>query len=463
MGESILIVDDEEGMLNFLSKFLSTKGYAITVCKTAADFLAILANAENLPDMAIVDYRLPDGNGSQLLAETGRRYPGIKTIIITAYGDVQTAVESMKMGAADFLSKPFSSSDILHAVNRVLEPVRLRRENELLRRKLEIGQDNHSLVYRSGAFAKVVELADKVAKTSATVLLTGETGVGKEIVAQYIHRSDPRGSGTPFLMVNCGALNDNLLETQLFGVVRGAFTGAYQDTPGLFRTANHGTLLLDEIAEASPAVQLKLLRVLENGEVTPVGGTRAYHVDVRIIAATHRDLRRCMETDRFRKDLFYRLQVYPIEIPPLRERPADVMPLVAHYLAWYAAREGYQPLELSGDVISFLESYAWPGNVRELRNLVHRAVIVSSDGIFSSRLLPFDVVSSLTAGPAADAFDMDREDEKEKPQPPFSLKEVESRHIASVLAHFKQNRKKTASALGISEKTLSRWLIGHGN
>lgn len=449
-------------MLNFLSKFLSARDYAVTTCTTAADFLAILSRTENLPDLAIVDYRLSDGDGSQLLMEMARHYPGIKTIIITAYGDVQTAVACMKMGAADFLSKPFSSEDILQTIDRTLEPVRLKRENELLRRKLEIGQDDHNLVYRSAAFARVVELADKVAQTSAAVLLTGETGVGKEIVAQYIHRRDPRRSGAPFLTVNCGALNDNLLEAQLFGVVRGAFTGAYQDTPGLFRTVNHGTLLLDEIADASPAVQLKLLRTLENGEITPVGGAKPYHVDVRIIAATHKDLRRCMETDLFRKDLFYRLQVFPIDIPPLRERPADVMPLVEHYLAWYALREGCQPLKLSGDVIPILESYAWPGNVRELRNLVHRAVIIATDGIFSSRLLPFDVASSLTARPATDAPGMDKKEDKEQP-PSFSLEEVESQHIARVLAHFKQNRKKAASSLGISEKTLSRWLARHAD
>ncbi|MCD6534112.1 MAG: sigma-54-dependent Fis family transcriptional regulator, partial [Deltaproteobacteria bacterium] len=345
--EEIIIVDDEPGMLNFLGKTLKSQGYKVTTWESGTTFLKALEDERNSPALAIIDYRLPDSDGCKLLQKLGQLYPDLKSIMITAHGDVQLAVESMKLGAHDFLTKPFTGKEILQAINKVLEPLRLKKENELLRWQLECGSNNPSLIYKSEIFSKVVELAERVASSSATVLLTGESGTGKEVIANHIHNHDPNRSKAPFLAVNCGALADNLLESQLFGTLRGAYTGAHEDSPGLFRAADRGTLLLDEIADTSPALQLKLLRVIETREVTPVGGTISYPVDIRIIAATNKNLEEEVASERFRSDLFYRLQVFTIDLPPLRDRIDDIIPLVEYFLSWYTSKEGRAPISIA--------------------------------------------------------------------------------------------------------------------
>ncbi len=451
--EEIIIVDDEAGMRNFLSKLLISQGYKVTTWGSAAAFLEALKEKNNRPVLAIIDYRLPDSDGSQLLQQLVPSYPDLKSIIITAYGDVQLAVETMKLGADDFLAKPFSGAEILQAVNKVLEPLRLKKENELLRWQLEAGAQTPSLIYKSKVFANTIALAKRVASSSATVLLTGESGTGKEVIAAHIHKHDPSRSQAPFLAINCGALTDNLLESQLFGTTKGAYTGAEKDTPGLFRAADQGTLLLDEIADTSPALQLKLLRVLEAREVTPVGSTQSYAVDVRIIAATNKDLKKEVAAGRFRNDLYYRLQVFTIDLPPLRQRPDDIIPLVEYFLAWYTVREGHCPIKIDPEIIPVLETYCWPGNVRELRNLVHRAVILAQGDRFDSSLLPF---FTNTSGPATEP--QNSHDNKNPADRLASLNEIELEYISKVYEQLQHDRKKTAEVLGVSEKTLGRKL-----
>ena len=454
--EEIIIVDDEPGMLNFLGKLLKSQGYKVTTWESGTTFLKALEDERNSPVLAIIDYRLPDSDGCKLLQKLGQLYPDLKSIMITAHGDVQLAVESMKLGAHDFLTKPFTGKEILQAINKVLEPLRLKKENKLLRWQLECGSNNPSLIYKSEIFSQVVELAERVASSSATVLLTGESGTGKEVIANHIHNHDPNRSKAPFLAVNCGALADNLLESQLFGTLRGAYTGAHEDSPGLFRAADRGTLLLDEIADTSPALQLKLLRVIETREVTPVGGTISYPVDIRIIAATNKNLEEEVASERFRSDLFYRLQVFTIDLPPLRDRIDDIIPLVEYFLSWYTSKEGRAPISIAPEIGPILKAYNWPGNIRELRNLVYRAVILAPENCFDSSLLPFSPKSfspfSELPEPENDSLN-----EKESDFLP-SLNEVELKHIAKVYKQLYQNRKKTAEVLGISEKTLGRKL-----
>ena len=451
--EEIIIVDDEPGMLNFLSKILISKGYKVTTWKTATTFLEALKDKQNSPVLAIIDYRLPDSDASRLLQQLTPRYPDLKSIIITAYGDVQLAVETMKLGADDFLAKPFTGTEILQAVDKVLEPLRLKKENERLRWQLETGAHNPALIYQSEIFSNTVNLAEKVAVSSATVLLTGESGTGKEVIAAHIHKHDPARAGAPFLAINCGALTDNLLESQLFGTTKGAYTGAEKDTPGLFRAADRGTLLLDEIADTSPALQLKLLRVIEAREVTPVGSTVPYAVDVRIIAATNKDLKKEVTAGHFRNDLYYRLQVFTIDLPPLRQRIDDIIPLVEYFLTWYTTKEGHCPIKIDPEIVPLLKTYDWPGNVRELRNLVHRAVILARGDLFDSSLLPF-LAKDLAQTPVTE----DKPETNILKQHPASLNEVELAYINKVYLQYQQDRKKTAEILGVSEKTLGRKL-----
>jgi DNA-binding NtrC family response regulator len=454
--EEIIVVDDEPGMLNFHGKLLTSQGYKVTTRGNAADFLKALKSEHTKPVLAIIDYRLPDGDGIKLLQEINQLYPEIKAIMITAHGDINLAVESMKLGACDFISKPFTGKEILKAINKFLEPLRLKKENELLRWQLQRGSTPSALIYQSEAFSQVVALAERVASSSATILLQGESGTGKEVIANHIHQSDPNRAKAPFLAVNCGALTDNLLESQLFGTLRGAFTGAHEDTLGLFRAADHGTLLLDEIADTSPALQLKLLRVIETREVTPVGGTTPYSINVRIIASTNKDLKEEVENDCFRSDLFYRLQVLTIHLPPLRERPDDIVPLVKYFLAWYTEKEGRDLIDIDPNIITTLINYSWPGNVRELRNVVHRAVIMAQGNSFDQSLLPFKT-KTFSSPSIFTEFNPDKHFARQPARLP-SLNDVELDYISKVFLSTQKNRKRTAEILGISEKTLGRKL-----
>ncbi len=443
--EKIIIVDDEEGMRHFLRKLLESHGYQVVTCGNGEKFIEWFTSGPADADLAIIDYRLPDSTALQLMTTLTRLQPRVKTIVITAYGDIKIAVQAMKQGAADFLSKPFSGDRILETVEKVLQPLRLLRENIFLRQRLAEQEEDTEIVYRSREFAEVVGLADKVAASSATVLLTGESGTGKEVLARYIHRHGP-GRQQPFLAVNCSALAESLLESQLFGVVKGAYTGAEKSREGLFAAAASGTILLDEIGDISPNLQQKLLRVIETKEIIPVGGVKPVRVEARVVAATNKDLPAAVAAGRFREDLFYRLQVFNIEIPPLRQRPDDIMPLVHYFLAYYAAREKRPQLTVSPAVEEALLAHAWPGNVRELRNLVHRAVVLASDGCFTPSLLPFSLgsLSPAETGAADDFF--------------LPLAEVELRYIARVYRAVNGDRGKAARILGISPKTLQRKL-----
>ncbi len=454
MKEKIIVVDDEKGMLNFISKLLASKGYTVKACLTGKTFIDSLQDKNQNFSLAIIDYRLPDTNGALLLQKIAALQMDIKTIMITAYGDIHLAVETMKLGAVDFLTKPFTGKEIIQAVERSLEPKRLKEENEKLRWQLAARKEKSCLVYTSQSFANVIRMAETVAPSSATVLLTGESGTGKELVANYIHEHSGSRSQKPFVAINCGALTDNLLESQLFGNLRGAFTGAYSNAPGFFLAASGGTLLLDEIADTSPAMQLKLLRVLEAKEITPVGGTKPIKVDVRIIAATNKDLEQEVEAGRFRRDLFYRLQVFTINLPPLRQRIEDIAPLVEYFITYYSTKEGVQKITVPPQIMDILQTYPWPGNVRELRNLIHRAVILAQNGCFEIDFLPPNI-----RPPNIPQMDREIESQGEEGDGFFRpLEEIELDYIVKVWNHVNRNRLKASEILGISEKTLGRKL-----
>ena len=325
----------------------------------------------------------PGSTRSASLRELDRELP---IILMTSYSSVESAVEALRNGAVDYVIKPFNNDDFLHAVERALAERRIRRENALLKRSLRKAWADRRMIGESPGMRRVAELVRKVAPSDANVLIWGESGTGKELVARSIHRASHRADG-PFVAINCGAIPAELLESELFGHAKGAFTGATHATEGLIREAHGGTLFLDEIAELPLALQVKLLRVLQDREVRPVGGKQVVHVDVRFVAATNRDLKELMEKGNFREDLFYRLNVINIHVPPLRERGADVRRLAEHFVEVYGRKLGKPMRGIGDDLAAFLASYQWPGNVRELENLIERAVILAESDTLTAKEL----------------------------------------------------------------------------
>ncbi len=374
----ILVVDDEPKMQILLARKLQRAGHEV---RTVGDGTSALeALGEGAADVVFTDLKMPGLDGMGLLEEVKERWPDTRVIVMTGHGDeVRTAVQAMKLGATDYLTKPLDLDELVLLAERAVREKQLTRENERLRQLVRRQNPTWDLVGRSEAIAKVKELVRKVAPTDATVLIRGESGTGKELTARAIHAHSRRAK-KPFLAVNCAAIADTLLESELFGYVKGAFTGADQDKAGFFELADGGTLFLDEIGEANASVQAKLLRALEEKAFIPVGGHREVHSDVRIVAATNRDLERLIADGRFREDLFYRFNVFPIELPPLRERIDDLPELVAALLE----QLGYDRDALDSGVLARLRQYPWPGNVRELRNILERATILAQGG----RILP---------------------------------------------------------------------------
>lgn len=369
----ILIVDDEQELCELLALRLEHNGYRVTTANTVADALALLGHQPL--DAMILDLRLPDGDGLDVLARVKQRSPDLPVIMLTAHGTIETAVEAMQRGAYGFLTKPFHHHELLQRVAHAVESAALRREVAGLRRM--VGQpDAFQLIGTSGALAKVREVIARVGPTEVTVLITGESGTGKELAARSLHAVSPRAN-KPFVAVNCAAIPSELLESELFGHVKGAFTGATRDKDGLFAAARGSTLFLDEIGDASPSVQSKLLRVLQERRYTRVGSTVEEEADVRIIAATNRDLRADVAAGRFREDLFYRLHVVPLVMPPLRERPEDIPLLAEVFLERAAARHGLPVPRLSRDALDALLAHSWPGNVRELANVMEAALLLA--------------------------------------------------------------------------------------
>jgi len=443
----ILVVDDERSILVLLKEALGQWGYQVTTAASAAEALGVLKS--ELFDALITDIRMPDMSGLELLREVKKQDESIEVVMMTGYPTIASAVQALKEGAYDYLSKPLILDELRHLMGRMMERKFLRGEIHTLRARLGEELTVNELIGASVPMERVKEIIGKVAVTDSPVLIEGESGTGKELVAAAIHRLSSRAKRS-FIPVNCSAIPQDLLESEFFGHVRGAFSGAVADALGLFRGADEGTIFLDEIAELSPALQVKLLRVLQEMQVRPVGSTKAFPVDVRVIAATNRDLERAMTEGSFRQDLFYRLNVVRVTLPPLRERREDIPSLVNHFLRRFNKRFHRDVRGLAPEALAVLTAYSFPGNVRELENLIERAFAMGAREQISLTDLP-----SLTKTPMAST-------PVTSPESVPALADVERELILKALAVFKDDKEAAAKALGISRRTIYRRLKEYG-
>jgi two-component system response regulator PilR (NtrC family) len=443
----VLVVDDERSILLLLKEALSQWGYQVTVASSAAEALGLLKS--ELFDALITDIRMPDMSGLELLREVKKQDESIEVVMMTGYPTIASAVQALKEGAYDYLSKPLILDELRHLMSRMMERKFLRGEVSTLRARLGEELTVNELIGTSVPMERVKEIIGKVAVTDSPVLIEGESGTGKELVAAAIHRLSSRAK-RPFIPVNCSAIPQDLLESEFFGHVRGAFSGAVADALGLFRGADEGTIFLDEIAELSPALQVKLLRVLQEMQVRPVGSTKAYPVDVRVIAATNRDLERAMTEGSFRQDLFYRLNVVRITLPPLRERRDDIQALVSHFLRRFNRRFHRDVRGIAPDALAALTAYTFPGNVRELENLIERAYAMGAREQIQLADLPTLSKAAAAAPPVT------------SPDTVPALGDVERELILKALAVFKDDKEAAAKALGISRRTIYRRLKEYG-
>ncbi len=396
MKPRILIVDDEENLVDFLRLLFEGQNYAVTVAHSVTGGREALDGANF--DLLLCDLTMPDGNGLELLREIKRQREELTAVIMmTAYTSTESAIEAMKLGAYDYVSKPFDVEELKLLVEKALEKTQLFDENAYLRRELEERYTFSNIIGRSGRMLAIYSLIEKIAKTPSTVLIQGESGTGKELIARAIHFNSNR-SDRRFLSINCGALPENLLESELFGHERGAFTGAVKEKRGLFQEASGGTLFLDEIGEMSTTMQVKLLRAIQERRVRKVGGNHEEEIDVRILAATNRDLEEAIGAGTFREDLYYRINVIPIRLPPLRKRREDIPLLVDHFLKKYGqqmdAGERHGERRFSVEAMRHLEDYAWPGNVRELENIIERTLALASSEVITAADLPPSLVAN---------------------------------------------------------------------
>jgi two-component system, NtrC family, response regulator HydG len=441
---SILIVDDEIQMAEMLADGLVDHGYAAIALASSQQAVARL-ELESF-DALVTDLRMPKVDGLELLARARRAAPSMPVIVMTAYGAIDSAMESIRQGAFHYLTKPFKLEELLVFLDRAIENVRIRSEATALRKALRERQVSPGIIGTSDALEEVLSVVERVARADVPVLITGETGTGKSLLARTIHGQSERASG-PFVTVNCAALPEALLESELFGHVKGAFTGATRDRSGLLVEASSGTLFLDEIAEMSPSLQAKLLDVIERLHIRAVGGTQERQVDVRIIAATHRDLAERVRAGAFREDLRYRLDLVPIELPPLRRRREDLPLLAEHFLQEARARHPSSPVERLGrDALDRMTEYDWPGNVRELAHAVERMVLLGR----SPELTIADLPPVVRSSPPPNA-------------PTFTghvlpIREVQRRYAAWALDQLGGHRTRTAERLDVDLKTLAKWL-----
>ena len=446
----ILLVDDETAILDTLEILFRGEGYDVAVADSGPKALAALEDER--PDIVLTDIRMPGATGLEVLAQARAVDPEIAVILMTAQASLQSAVRAVNEGAYYYLQKPFANDELLAICKRAAEARELKVENKRLKREIKRSTGEGAPerpIGVAGRFVDVLQLAETVAGTESTVLVSGESGTGKEVVARYIHALSDRAEG-PFLSINCGALPESLLESELFGHVKGSFTGAVKDKDGLLVAAAGGTFFLDEIGEMSPATQVKLLRAIQEREVIPVGSTQAVDVDVRIIAATNRDLEEEINRGAFRSDLYYRLNVIQLHLPPLREREEDIPILAKHFLR-RAAGEGEEPFTLSDDAMKLLTEYDWPGNVRELENALERAVVVSPARTIEAAALPERVRE---APPP-------RVVRSEAPANP-TMEVIERAYILWVLESEGGNKTRAAEVLGIDPSTLYRKLNRYG-
>jgi two-component system, NtrC family, response regulator PilR len=392
----LLIVDDESSMLDFLSLLFTADGYDVTTARSVSEAHKQLER--NAFDLVLCDILMPDGNGLDLLREIKVNGGGPPVIMMTAYTSTKSAIEAMKLGAADYVSKPFDVDELKIVAQKALERAELADENVYLRRELEQKYTFNNIIGKSSRMQAIFSLIERIARTASTVLIHGESGTGKELIARAIHFASPR-STRRFLSINCGAMPENLLESELFGHERGAFTGAVKDKKGLFQEADRGTLFLDEIGEMTPSMQVKLLRALQEKVIRKVGGTEEESIDVRIIAATNQDLEGRLQTGEFREDLYYRINVLPIHLPPLRQRREDVPLLVDFFLQKYSRQMDLPLRQISIEAMQILETYDWPGNVRELENLIERVLALSHAETITTRDLPVHLLTNRRTHP----------------------------------------------------------------
>lgn len=446
----ILVVDDESGILDSLRILLRNEGftpYTALGGKAGLDQLAEVG-----PDIVLSDVRMPHVTGLEVLAAARQRDPDIPVILMTAQATLQSAMQAVNDGAFYYIQKPFRNDELVAILRRAAEHRNLRVENRSL--KQEIKRRDRSTESRPVGISKswidVLRLAETVAPTESTVLIQGESGTGKEVVARYIHELSQREAG-PFLSINCGALPESLLESELFGHVKGSFTGAVKDKSGLFTAAAKGTFFLDEIGETTPATQVKLLRVLQHREVIPVGATEAQPIDTRLLAATNRDLEEEIKRGGFRSDLYYRLNVIAVHLPPLRQRRDDIPVLAEHFLHRTAQQRGGDPKQLSPGALEALQEYAWPGNVRELENALERAVILTTTDVIGVESLPERVTERKSEPLVAERTPVNP-----------TLESIERAYILWVLQSESGNKTRAAEVLGIDPSTLYRKLSRYG-
>ncbi len=442
--DRVLIVDDEPSLLETLEALFEREGFAVMTCPGGRKALECLGGPEP-PDLMISDIKMPGMDGIELLRAARRIDPHLPVVLITAQSDKQGAIAACNEGAYHYLEKPFDNSKLVEVCREALEKGRVDRRWSARRRELGDAGQTRFPIGEAPAFRRMRELAARAAETDSTILIQGESGTGKELVARYIYQSGAR-AGNPFITVNCGALPETLLESELFGHVKGAFTGAVAGRGGLFQAAAGGTVFLDEIGETSLAFQVKLLRVLQEREITPVGSTEPVAVDVRIIAATNRELETEVEEGRFRRDLFYRLNVIPITVPPLRERIEDIPLLIDHFLERHGWREGHGG-RFAPAALQRLLDYHWPGNVRELENVIEHLSVLGPPHRLGEEELPARIVA-----PPREEFVSDR------PKPTPSLEVMEAAYIGWVLEQVGGNKKEAARVLGIDPSTLYRKL-----
>ncbi len=451
MGKlSTLVVEDGQSQREILRDFLRDEGYDVVEAENGDK--AIEAVKNGYFDLVLLDYKMPKKDGMTVLEEVKDINTEIDVIMMTAYGSVDTAVRAMKAGAADYITKPIELEELRILIDRIAERQTLRKENEILREELRgKGVTTDQIIFKSAAMSEVVNLSGRVANSSATVLIQGESGTGKELLARLIHNLSPR-SERPMIVVNCATLSENLLETELFGHEKGAFTGASRRRIGRFEEADGGTLFLDEIGELSPAVQVKLLRFLQEREFQRVGGNQTIRSDVRIISATNRNLHGEVKDGTFREDLFYRLNVVTIAIPLLRERKEDLSPLIDHFLNRFAVENGKEIQGISSEARDLLLRYDYPGNVRELENITERAVVITRGPVITSRDLPF---SRSSVHPHMSEVKTWRSLKE-------SVEDLECKMIQRALEETASHQTKAANLLGISERMLRYKLKKYG-
>jgi two-component system response regulator AtoC len=433
----VLIADDEMNIRALLRDGLST--IMAHVAEVSSGLLALEHLEKNDYDILLLDINMPNLDGIEVLKKLKSLDIPVEVIMLTAHGSVPTAVEAMKLGAYDYLMKPFKLAELVPIIEKAYEKKKLRFENLLLKTQVKKQSEVPTLIAESPVMQDVIERAKKVAQSDFPVLISGESGTGKELIARIIHNASPRGDRS-YVVINCGALPENMIESELFGYEKGAFTGAHAKKPGLLEIAHEGTLFLDEIGDMPHPLQVKLLRVIETGTFYRLGGTRELHVSVRIVSATNKNLKFEIEKGTFRKDLYYRISALTVHLPPLRERREDIVPLIEHCRR---SNPTFKRKQFSTDALRILSEHAWQGNIRELQNVVHHVLLLSKDDTITPADLPFDLKAR--TGPTSTRLD-----------------DIEREHIISMLQQMGGDRNKAAKALGIHPRTLTRKLSGFG-